>query len=170
MRTCLELRGVLFRSLPAWGVAERVHRVSVERAQPPPMREDQTVAADPGVVADDHGFRRVDERELQDDGATPQHEARLGELRPAHVDLLPDPRVLADLDRLAGDVAHDPDARVPPDFDPPALHHGEKTDLHEVPDLDDLPDNDAPEAEAHAAADAKAERPAIGANFHRPRH
>src|SRR5207245_5116181 len=84
-------------------------------------------------------------------------------------DLLTNPRVLADLDRLAGHVAHDPDARVPADLDPPALHHGEETDLHVVSDLHDLPDHDAPEAEAHAAADAVPEQQAIGEDFQRAR-
>src|SRR2546423_8000494 len=121
------------------------------------MREVQSVAPDPGIVAYDLGFGRVDERKQQDDRTTPQHEARLGELRAAHVDLLANPRVLADFDGLAGDVAHDSDARVPADFDAPALHDGEETNFHEVADLHDLPDHDAAEAEAHAPADAVAQ-------------
>src|SRR3989442_15324877 len=95
-------------------------------------------------VPDDYGLGRIDERELQDDRPAAQREARLGQLRAADVHLLPDLRVLADLDRLARHVAHGADARVSTDPDGAPLDDREKADLHEVPELHRVADHDAP--------------------------
>ncbi|PYR87595.1 MAG: hypothetical protein DMF84_31235 [Acidobacteria bacterium] len=121
------------------------------------MGEDQAVTADAGIVADDHRLGRVDGGELQDDRAGPQGETRFGQLRPAHVHLFADLRILAHLDSLARQVAHGPHARVAADPDGLALHNGEESDLHVIPDLHRLSHHDAAEAEADAATDAVAE-------------
>ena len=125
------------------------------------MGEDQTVTADAGVVADDHRLGRIDGRELQDDRAAAQREARLGQLRPAHVHLFANLRILAHLDRLARQIAHRPDARMTTDPDGPALYDGEEAVLDVIADLYRFPHDDAAEAEAHAATDAVSEQQPI---------
>ena len=131
------------------------------------MREDQAVAANPRVIADHHRLGRIDERELQNDGAAAKLKARLGKLRAADVHLLANLRVLADPDRLAGDVAHRPDAGVASDRDVAALHDGEQTDLDMIAEVHRFPHDDAAETETHAFADAIAEQPAVGETLER---
>jgi len=93
------------------------------------VREDETMSANARVVADHDGLGGIDERELENDRAAAQLKARFGKLRAADVHLLADLRVLPDLDRLAGDVAHRADARITSNRDVATLHDREESDL-----------------------------------------
>src|SRR5712664_4269212 len=112
---------------------------------------------DPGVVSDNDRLRRIDVRELQDDGAAAEHELGLGKLRPADVHLLANLRVFPDLDDIARQVAERPDARMPSDPDRLALDDGEKSDLDVIAEIDVLSDHDAAEADTHAPSNAVTE-------------
>src|SRR4029077_7086852 len=92
-----------------------IHRIAVQGVEPYAMREDQAVPANPRVIADHDRPGRINDGELQDDGAAAELEARFGKLRAADVHLLANLCVLADPDRLAGDVAHRPDTGVASD-------------------------------------------------------
>ncbi len=133
------------------------------------MREDETVSADAGVVADHDRFGGIDVRQLQNDGAAAEHEFRFGQLRAADVDLLADLRVLTDLDDVARQITERSDARVAADANRLALDDGHEPDLHVIGELDLLADDDAAETDSHSSPDAISEKQAVGQNFQRAR-
>src|SRR5581483_8122394 len=144
--------------------------IAIQHVEPRTVREDQAVAADARVVADNDGLRGVDIRELQNDGARAEDESGFGQRWAADVDLLADPRILADLDALARDVAHRAHARMAADGNRASLHDREQPDLDMVAKVHVAADHDTAERDLDAAADLVAEECAIRENLEEARH
>jgi len=125
--------------------------------------------ADTGVVADHDRFRRIDVRELEDDGATAEHEFRLRQLRPADVHLLADLRVFADLDHVARQIAERPDTRVAADANRLTLDDREEPDLDVIAQLHRFADHDAAKTDLHAPSDPVAEEQPVCQHLQRAR-
>ena len=115
------------------------------------------MAADPAVVADHDGLRRIDVGHLQHDRSVAEREPGFGKLRAAHVHLLPDARVFTDLDLLAGHVGHRADAGMAADAYPSPLDNGEQPDLDVVAHLDVIPDDHPAQGDTDMSPDAVTE-------------